>query len=113
MRPRDFGAGVLTFFERLPASFIFLFYCLIFVHPLFDDTLPGLKVHASVVHGVGSDKQLKRDLLSGSHPGILSGRPQFTATFIQSFVRFDRKQNTRVWPFVDAGTTRSPPRLFL
>ena len=32
-----------------------------------------------------------------------------TATFTHSFVKFDRKQNTRLWPFVTTGTTRSPP----
>lgn len=32
-----------------------------------------------------------------------------TAAFAYSFVKFDRKQNTRLWPFVTTGTTRSPP----
>jgi hypothetical protein len=32
-----------------------------------------------------------------------------TATFTHAFVKFDRKQNTRLWPFITAGTTRSPP----
>jgi len=32
-----------------------------------------------------------------------------TATFTYFFVKFDRKQNTRLWPFVTTGTTRSPP----
>jgi hypothetical protein len=32
-----------------------------------------------------------------------------TATFTHSFVKFDRKQNTRVWPFITTGKTRSPP----
>jgi hypothetical protein len=32
-----------------------------------------------------------------------------TATFTYAFVKFDRKQNTRLWPFITAGTTRSPP----
>src|ERR1051325_1002451 len=109
----DFGAGAIAVFERIPASFIFLFYCLIFVHPLFDDKLPGLKVHPSAVHGAGSDKELKRDATTGSDSIVLSGRPQFTAGFVRTFLKFDRKQNTRIWPFVDAGTTRSPPGLFL
>jgi hypothetical protein len=25
------------------------------------------------------------------------------------FIKFDRKQNTRLWPFVFTGVTRSPP----
>jgi len=33
----------------------------------------------------------------------------FTAAFAYSFIKFDRKQNTRLWPFVTTGTTRSPP----
>jgi hypothetical protein len=32
-----------------------------------------------------------------------------TASFTYSFIKFDRKQNTRLWPFVTTGTTRSPP----
>jgi hypothetical protein len=32
-----------------------------------------------------------------------------TPAFAYSFVKFDRKQNTRLWPFVTTGTTRSPP----
>jgi hypothetical protein len=32
-----------------------------------------------------------------------------TAFFAYSFIKFDRKQNTRLWPFVATGTTRSPP----
>ena len=32
-----------------------------------------------------------------------------TAAFAYSFVKFDRKQNTRLWLFVTTGTTRSPP----
>jgi hypothetical protein len=32
-----------------------------------------------------------------------------TASFAYSFIKFDRKQNTRLWPFVTTGTTRSPP----
>jgi hypothetical protein len=26
-----------------------------------------------------------------------------------SFTKFDRKQNTRLWPFIFTGITRSPP----
>jgi hypothetical protein len=32
-----------------------------------------------------------------------------TPAFAYFFVKFDRKQNTRLWPFVTTGTTRSPP----
>jgi hypothetical protein len=35
-----------------------------------------------------------------------------TAAFSYFFTKFDRKQNTRLWPFVTAGTTRSPPLIF-
>jgi hypothetical protein len=28
-----------------------------------------------------------------------------------SYIKFDRKQNTRLWPFVFTGITRSPPGL--
>src|SRR5262245_54288282 len=35
-----------------------------------------------------------------------------TASFAYSFIKFDRKQNTRLWPFVTTGTTRSPPSFF-
>ena len=107
------GRKILAALRRLPASFLFLFFCLVFVHPLFDDILPGLKVHPTTIHGVGGDKHLKRDL-AGTISWIISAdRPEFTAAFIEGFVTLDRKQNTRLWPFVDDGTTRSPPRRFL
>ena len=50
----DSGKRILAALRRLPGSFLFLFYCLVFVHPLFDDTMPGLKVHPTTIHGVGA-----------------------------------------------------------
>ena len=109
----DSGKRILAALRRLPGSFLFLFYRLVFVHPLFDDTIPGLKVHPTTIHGVGGNKHLKRDL-AGTISWIIPGeRPQFTAAFLEAFVKLDRKQNTRLWPFVNDGTTRSPPRSFL
>jgi hypothetical protein len=42
-------------------------------------------------------------------PALAVGSFALTAAFAYSFVKFDRKQNTRLWPFVTTGTTRSPP----
>jgi hypothetical protein len=113
MRPGAFGKSIVTTLHRIPVSFLFLFYCLVFVHPLLDDTLPGLKVHPTTIHGAGSDKQPKRDFGVTLNSIIQSGQARFSAAFIQTFVKLDRKQNTRLWPFIDAGTTRSPPHRFL
>jgi hypothetical protein len=45
------------------------------------------------------------------HPALALALGTFavTAAFTYFFIKFDRKQNTRLWPFVTAGTTRSPP----
>ena len=50
-----------------------------------------------------------RDYRDELGPVLARGDLAVTATFAYSFVKFDRKQNTRLWPFVTTGTTRSPP----
>jgi len=36
--------------------------------------------------------------------------PHTKETFLEfSYIKFDRKQNTRLWPFIFTGITRSPP----
>jgi hypothetical protein len=37
---------------------------------------------------------------------LAPGDRPFTAF---SYIKFDRKQNTRLWPFIFTGITRSPP----
>ncbi len=96
--------------HRLPLSFIFLFSCLVFADPQLDDHVPGVKVRSSapLISHI-TEIQPRRDL-SGSIQAMIAGdHSVFTAVFIHSFVRFDRKQNTRLWPFVTMGTTRAPP----
>jgi hypothetical protein len=95
--------------RRLSLSIIFLVSCSGFAQPQLDDHVPGLKVRPAGTEVANSQRQAKRDpsvsILPGS--GLI-----FTAVFIHSFVRFDRKQNTRLWPFVTRGTTRAPPAAF-
>ncbi len=50
-----------------------------------------------------------RDYRAELGPALARGGFAVTATFAYFFVKFDRKQNTRLWPFVTTGTTRSPP----
>ena len=41
---------------------------------------------------------------------IASELPGRNKTFVEfSYIKFDRKQNTRLWPFIFTGITRSPP----
>jgi hypothetical protein len=42
--------------------------------------------------------------------GIESAFPRESRTSVEfSYIKFDRKQNTRLWPFIFTGITRSPP----
>jgi hypothetical protein len=50
-----------------------------------------------------------RDYRAEFGPALARGDFAVTAAFAYSFLKFDRKQNTRLWPFVTTGTTRSPP----
>ena len=47
-------------------------------------------------------RPFRSDLASG-----LPGRSRTVVEF--SYIKFDRKQNTRLWPFIFTGITRSPP----
>jgi hypothetical protein len=41
---------------------------------------------------------------------IASELPVKSRTSVEfSYIKFDRKQNTRLWPFIFTGITRSPP----
>ena len=41
---------------------------------------------------------------------IAAALPGKNRTFVEfSYIKFDRKQNTRLWPFLFTGITRSPP----
>jgi hypothetical protein len=98
--------------RRLSLSLIFLFSCLGFAQPQLDDYAPGIKVRSTVTTISHPERQPKRDF-AGSIQALITGQHSvFTAVFVQSFLRFDRKQNTRLWPFVSVGTTRAPPAEF-
>ena len=95
--------------RRLSLSIIFLVSCSGFAQPQLDDYVPGLKVRPAGAEVANSQRQAKREP-SVSIQSVLSGSDLiFTAVFIRSFLRFDRKQNTHLWPFVTRGTTRAPP----
>jgi len=98
--------------RRLSLSLIFLFCCLGFAQPQLDDYAPGIKARSGETVIVPPERQPKRDF-TRSIQAIITGQHRvFTAVFIHSFLRFDRKQNTRLWPFVRMGTTRAPPAGF-
>jgi len=41
---------------------------------------------------------------------VAAALPDRSRTFVEfSYIKFDRKQNTRLWPFLFTGITRSPP----
>jgi hypothetical protein len=43
---------------------------------------------------------------------LTSALPHQSRTFVEfSYIKFDRKQNNRLWPFIFTGITRSPPAL--
>jgi hypothetical protein len=43
---------------------------------------------------------------------LASALPGESRIFVEfSYIKFDRKQNTRLWPFIFTGITRSPPAL--
>jgi hypothetical protein len=98
--------------RTLSLSFIFLFSCLGFVQPQLDDYAPGVKVRAAGAVIVNAERQPKRYLGGLTQAMIADDHSIFTAVFIHCFVKFDRKQNTRLWPFVTVGTTRAPPATF-
>ena len=90
-------------------SLFFLFSCLGFAQPQLDDHAPGVKARSGETLVVHPERQPKRDLGGSLQALIASRHSVLTAIFIHSFLRFDRKQNTRLWPFVTMGTTRAPP----
>ena len=98
--------------RRLSLSLIFLFSCLGFAQPQLDDYAPGIKARSGETVISHPERQPKRDL-GGSIQAMITGHHSaFTAVFIHSFLKFDRKQNTRLWPFVTSCTTRAPPAIF-
>jgi|GEM_PF-4069187 len=111
---RPFGSykdkvRVLKGLRRLSLSLIFFFSCLGFTQPGLDDEVPGVKVRSAASTISQPERQPKRDLASNIQAMITGHHSVFTAVFIHSFVRSDRKQNTWLWPFVRMGTTRAPP----
>jgi len=111
---RPFGSykdkvRVLKGLRRLCLSLIFFFSCLGFTQPGLDDEVPGVKVRSAASTISQPERQPKRDLASNIQAMITGHHSVFTAVFIHSFVRSDRKQNTWLWPFVRMGTTRAPP----
>jgi hypothetical protein len=65
---------------------------------------------ARLVSGGIERLEQRENPFEASH-ALAIGAFSVTAAFARAFVRFDRKQNTRLWPFVTTGTTRSPPFL--
>jgi len=98
--------------RRIPFLFVFLVSCLFFANPSLDDYTPGVKVRPETTVVVSPEREPKRDLDSAILAIIAGERLTFTAVFIYSFVKFDRKQNIRLWPFVTMGTPRAPPAGF-
>src|SRR5215467_6879442 len=98
--------------RRITLSLIFFFSCLGFAQPGLDDEVPGVKVRSPVTSISHPERQPKRDF-AGSIQRIITGQHSvFTAVFVHSFLRLDRKPNTRLWPFVSLGTPRAPPAEF-
>jgi hypothetical protein len=96
----------------IPLSLIFLCAFLAFAHPDLDDYVPGVKVTQSTTLVANPEKHPKRDLGHSIRVIVSSQRFTFTTVFINSFLKFDRKQNTRLWPLVTASATRAPPVAF-
>jgi hypothetical protein len=63
---------------------------------------------ARLISGGSERLEHRENPFEASH-ALAIGVFTVTAAFADAFVRFDRKQNTRLWPFVTTGTTRSPP----
>jgi hypothetical protein len=59
-----------------------------------------------------SERIQQREQTTQTAAALALGSFVVTAVFAYSFVKFDRKQNTRLWPFVTTGTARSPPFCF-
>ena len=69
-----------------------------------------LHAAAPQLASVAAERHDHRDpCLAAPVPANHAGIP--TAAFAYSFIKFDRQQNTRLWPFVTEGITRSPPNL--
>ena len=109
----DNRVRVIESLRRLSLSLILLFSFLGFAQPRLDDHVPGVKVRPAGTVMISPERQPRRDPAGGIHAVIAGHRSVFTAVFIYSFLRFDRKQNTRLWPFVPMGTARAPPATFL
>jgi len=63
---------------------------------------------ARLISGASERLEHRENPFEASH-ALAIGVHSATAAFADAFVKFDRKQNTRLWPFVTTGTTRSPP----
>jgi hypothetical protein len=112
MRPFESYNGKFRLGEtlrRLSLSLIFLLSCLGFAHPELDDYVPAVKIRPADSTIANPERQPKRILGGMTQATVAGNHSVFTAVFIHSFVKFDRKQNTRLWPFVTMGTTRAPP----
>jgi hypothetical protein len=81
----------------------------------FSATYPQRQLHGYVSAGTPrlvsglAERIQPHDNLSTATTVLPLKNVVVTATFTHAFVKFDRKQNTRLWPFITAGTTRSPP----
>lgn len=88
-----------------PILFIFLLGT-IWSQSALDGYAPAGTAH---LMSAGIERIEHRASPSGTAYALALGVFAVTAAFAFAFVRFDRKQNTRLWPFVTTGTTRSPP----
>jgi hypothetical protein len=70
-------------------------------------------IHASLNLSAGSPKLAKIEFqrTDKDYRSDIVTALQFEKSFYTplSFTKFDRQQNTRLWPFIFTGITRSPP----
>jgi hypothetical protein len=90
--------------EFVPVIVILLFW----VAWPYEDVQNFLSVGAPRVAG-GTERLEHQEHRVEAASALALGTFAVTASFAYSFIKFDRKQNTRLWPFVTTGTTRSPP----
>jgi hypothetical protein len=68
---------------------------------------PNLDLSTGLGFGKIELERLDRNYWPAMTAGYTSEKFFYTAN---SLTKFDRKQNTRLWPFIFTGITRSPPR---
>ena len=93
-------------------AIVVVLLCAGFSQPELDDRHPGVK--ASVATGKLSRLEkspYELDEIRRQRGVLVLGNFLLTSVFHHAFVRFDRKQNLRIWPVVTVGFERSPPVL--